>query len=73
MSSEDDSQDLPLSQTAEWECAGCGERNQSAVDISGGSRQTYVEDCEVCCRPNVLTIEHDAEAESFHITAVLES
>jgi hypothetical protein len=26
------------------------------VDLSGGSEQRYVEDCQVCCRPNRLTV-----------------
>ncbi|MEL6912530.1 MAG: CPXCG motif-containing cysteine-rich protein, partial [Cyanobacteria bacterium J06598_4] len=40
--------------TAEYSCAFCGETNSTFVDISGGMQQSYTEDCQVCCRPNVL-------------------
>jgi hypothetical protein len=44
-------------------CAFCGEDNDVFVDPSGGRRQTFTEDCAVCCRPNLitLTIEDDGE------------
>ena len=37
-------------------CAGCGEWNETSVDESAGSRQGYIEDCQVCCKPNLLRI-----------------
>lgn len=37
-------------------CAICGEENETFVDPSAGTRQSYVEDCAICCRPQVLTI-----------------
>lgn len=52
-------------------CANCGETNETSVDPSQGRRQTYVEDCQVCCRANVLqVVVHDDEAE---IEATLEA
>ena len=42
-----------------YTCAVCGEENETLVDPSAGSLQTYVEDCAVCCRPNVLRIRID--------------
>ncbi len=42
------------------------------VDASGGNDQSYVEDCQVCCRPNVLRISYDSEMQKFGITAQLE-
>jgi len=57
---------------ASFQCAGCGEWNTTTVDESAGRRQRYVEDCQVCCRPNVLRIEYDAALEEFFITAALE-
>jgi hypothetical protein len=30
---------------AGFQCAGCGEWNETVVDASAGSRQAYVEDC----------------------------
>jgi len=37
-------------------CPACGETIDVRVDPSAGSYQEYVEDCPVCCRPNVLRI-----------------
>jgi hypothetical protein len=56
-----------------FQCAGCGEWNEITVDSAGARRQMYVEDCQVCCRPNLLTIEYDRDMEEFSVSAVLES
>jgi hypothetical protein len=53
-------------------CAGCGEWNETTVDESAGSRQRYVEDCQVCCKPNVLRVSWDTGAGDFAIDAELE-
>ena len=45
-----------MEQTATYQCAYCGEENHTFVDSSQGLRQVYTEDCQVCCRPNVLTV-----------------
>lgn len=45
--------------TAEYCCAFCGEMSTTFVDISAGLSQSYVEDCQVCCRPNILYIHFD--------------
>ena len=37
-----------------------------------GARQSYVEDCQVCCKPNVLDVRYDPEEQEFLITARLE-
>ena len=58
---------------AHYQCAGCFEWVETTVDTSGGSRQQYVEDCQVCCRPNVLTVVWDRSAEGYSITAELEA
>lgn len=44
-------------------CPYCGEENTILVDASGGRRQHYVEDCQVCCQPwqVVATIDSDGE------------
>ena len=56
-----------------FRCAGCGEWNETVVDESAGSRQSYVEDCQVCCKPNVLAVAWVPSAEEFTIAAELES
>jgi hypothetical protein len=43
------------------------------VDESAGRRQHYVEDCQVCCKPNLLAITWSAEAHVYEIHADLES
>ncbi|MEM8638123.1 MAG: CPXCG motif-containing cysteine-rich protein [Cyanobacteria bacterium P01_G01_bin.54] len=45
--------------TAEYCCAVCGEVNLTFVDLSQGMQQSYIEDCQVCCRPNVLYVVVD--------------
>jgi hypothetical protein len=55
-----------------FQCAGCGEWNQTTVDESAGPIQSYVEDCQVCCKPNVLNVRFDADEQEFVITALLE-
>jgi hypothetical protein len=57
---------------ARFQCAGCGECNQTTVDESAGRRQSYVEDCQVCCKPNLLRIEYDMDAKEFVLIAELE-
>jgi hypothetical protein len=52
-----------------FQCAACGEWNETVVDESAGSRQTYVEDCQVCCKPNILHIGFDLSAQEFVISA----
>ncbi len=57
---------------AGFQCAGCGEWNETNVDDSAGRRQTYVEDCQVCCKPNLLNVVWDLAAGEFTISAQLE-
>jgi hypothetical protein len=55
---------------ASYPCSSCGEEIVVMVDPSGGSEQTYVEDCPVCCRPVVLRVElTDAGEASLHAEA----
>ena len=58
---------------AHYQCAACFEWVETTVDESGGSRQQYVEDCQVCCRPLVLTVTWDREAAEYMIQAEMES
>ena len=55
-----------------FQCAGCGEWNETTVDDAAGSRQRYVEDCQVCCRANVLQVTYDTDSDEFMIRAELE-
>jgi hypothetical protein len=44
-----------------YSCAFCGEENDVLVDPSGGRRQTFTEDCTVCCRPNLITLVFEGD------------
>jgi hypothetical protein len=42
-------------------CDSCGEEIEVSLDPSAGNDQEYVEDCPVCCVPNLLRINWDDE------------
>lgn len=42
-------------------CSACGEEIVVPVDLSAGAVQEYVEDCPVCCRPNLIHVEIDED------------
>jgi hypothetical protein len=46
---------------ATYICGACGEEIVIPLDPSAGEHQAYVEDCPVCCRPNVVRVEFDDE------------
>ena len=45
-------------------CHACGEEVIVPLDPSQGMSQEYVEDCPVCCRPNVIHVEIDDQGEA---------
>lgn len=49
-----------LNEEASYICNSCGEEIVVPLDYSGGQRQEYVEDCPVCCNPNVIFVEFDS-------------
>ncbi len=51
-------------------CPYCGAANEIALDPSGGRRQDYVEDCQVCCQPWNVHVQYrrDGTAE-IRVTA----
>lgn len=53
-------EDLPDDSARVW-CPYCGAEVELLLDPGGGSVQSYVEDCEVCCRPWHLTVQWDAD------------
>ena len=50
-----------MNDEASYICDSCGEEIVIPIDLSAGSRQVYVEDCPVCCRPNVIRVEFDSD------------
>ena len=49
----------PWDSEVEVSCPYCGERVTIGVDPSGGAVQTYIEDCQVCCRPWQVHVSYD--------------
>jgi hypothetical protein len=45
-----------------FSCAWCFEVNEIFIDLSAGEDQEYVEDCQVCCRPNTIRVHIDIDA-----------
>jgi hypothetical protein len=48
---------------ASYTCDSCGEEIVIPIDVSAGHQQRYVEDCPVCCHPNVIVVEMDEDGE----------
>jgi predicted esterase YcpF (UPF0227 family) len=44
---------------ASYVCDACGEEIVVPLDLTEGSSQTYIEDCPVCCRANIIHVEVD--------------
>jgi hypothetical protein len=40
-----------------YTCGNCGETIVIPLDPTAGDEQEYVEDCPVCCSPNVIHVE----------------
>lgn len=40
-------------------CDSCGEEIVIPLDPAAGHSQSYVEDCPVCCNPNLIRVEWD--------------
>jgi hypothetical protein len=53
-------------------CPTCGERIVIPLDPSGGAEQRYVEDCPVCCNPNVVQVEFFPDGEPPRVWAEAE-
>lgn len=59
--------------SSSYTCPACFERVDTFPDPGGGERQSYVEDCPLCCRPNVLDASWDDELGTFVVQATRES
>jgi hypothetical protein len=57
----------PMLTTRGIQCPYCGERIDIVIDASAGD-QSYIEDCQVCCRPISIDVWIDAD-EYAHVTA----
>lgn len=52
-----------LEKDCEYNCPYCMALISLRIDATGGSRQSLVVDCEVCCRP--IAIEIDIEEDGY--------
>jgi hypothetical protein len=53
-----------MNDEASYTCDSCGEEIVVPLDLAAGASQEYVEDCPVCCHPNVIHVEIDEEGEA---------
>ncbi|MBI3324100.1 MAG: CPXCG motif-containing cysteine-rich protein [Candidatus Omnitrophica bacterium] len=51
------------SESAHIQCPYCGESLEITVEVSVG-QQTYIEDCQVCCKPIQFRIRMSADGRS---------
>jgi transposase-like protein len=58
-----------LDDSYEASCPYCGAENTLIVDLGGGDSQSYIEDCQVCCRPLQV---HVAIDDAGHVSLGLE-
>lgn len=55
-----------------WQCACCGHENETIIDRTAGERQEFVEDCTICCRPNVITLRYNRITEGYDMEIYVE-
>lgn len=56
----------------EYGCAYCGEMNETFIEPQSGAKQSFVEDCAVCCQPNVLTVSVDVSTGAVDVESAME-
>lgn len=51
-----------------FSCPYCGSENSILVDFTGHTRQKLLHDCEICCRPIVISVKmQGSEIVDFHV------
>jgi cysteine-rich CPXCG protein len=58
---------------ATYVCPWCLDAAQTWPDPGAGEHQTYVEDCPLCCHPNVLDTTFDRRSGEWAAAALRES
>ena len=46
-----------MDEEASYICDSCGEEIVVPIDLAAGTNQEYVEDCPVCCCPNLIHVD----------------
>ena len=62
-----------MEESGTFTCAYCGEPNIIPLEVSGARVQTYVEDCQVCCKPNHLVVRWSNNRRKVRIEASAEN
>lgn len=52
-----------MQEEATYICDSCGEEIVIPVDVSAGEHQEYVEDCPVCCHPNIVHVDFEEDGD----------
>ncbi|HEX4794845.1 MAG TPA: CPXCG motif-containing cysteine-rich protein [Humisphaera sp.] len=55
-----------------YTCPTCGESIVVPLDPSGGTDQEYVEDCPICCNPNLIHVEFFPDGQTPRVWAEAE-
>ncbi|MCH8569234.1 MAG: CPXCG motif-containing cysteine-rich protein [Balneolales bacterium] len=69
---EDDQSNFAEVQSGVFYCASCGSANDTFIDPSQGKSQEYVEDCQVCCAPNIIFVEWFEEGRMWSMQTAAE-
>jgi hypothetical protein len=60
-----------MEQEKHFKCPYCFERISMILDLSVDEEQSYIEDCEVCCRPIQITFTaHHGKLSGFRAQAI---
>lgn len=49
-----------MGEEIQFNCPYCGEINYTDIFFSEGKSQTFIHDCEVCCRPMEISVSKDS-------------
>jgi len=50
-----------LEESQEFTCPYCAAENSIFLDVSGGRKQVFVQDCEICCQPIQILVQWEGE------------
>jgi DNA-directed RNA polymerase subunit RPC12/RpoP len=53
-----------MDEDASYICDSCGEQIVIPIDLTAGDQQDYVEDCPVCCNPNLIHVRIDEDGQA---------
>jgi len=50
---------------ASYDCPSCGEAIVIPLDVTEGDEQEFIEDCPVCCHPNLIRVAYGPDGEAI--------